>query len=149
MNKISNEERVRIFAAYWGAKCERNELLADNIGMMFFAQIVGFQHYLPECQLLLRDLSSITDEDAIEILKMDYGWEKEKTEYSQINNIETYGNRIIIRYAYKNKTSHGFGTRYFSDFNTKQTDFLRSKSYNIGYGSYSPQDLINNKIVKG
>lgn len=128
MTQIPQEELPRIFAVYWGSEHSRFVLCAT------FTNTIGpttHWDYLDGCQILLTPLDKITDEDAIEVAKIVYG---EASHYANIfegKELITASNTLI----------------QIADY-VEITDFLRSKSYNIGYGSYSPAQLIETGVVK-
>lgn len=77
-------------------------------------------------KLILTPLSKISDEDAVEVVKI---WYKGSEKISTISIDE--GKRIALSMCVPSEI----------------TDYLRSKSYNIGYGKYTAQDLITEGVV--
>lgn len=180
MNKISNEERESVFHAYHKAQVEckpYGETLRTEIGSIKGVQdglvnvkipkwqsITSIQY--DKCQLLLRNLSSITDEDAIEVARIivplmfvntKKGWIVSRyitvTGYLYVkihHHKKVWSVQIDVQLV--NFDVDGMEERCTRENDMKPVaviDFLRSKGYNIGYGSYSPQDLVNNNTVKG
>src|ERR1051325_2303015 len=77
-----------------------------------------------DCKLVLKPLSEISDEDAIEVAKM-YGGlciKVDKDGFLQV----VYKNNVCVTYFVVNNPLN---------IPTKLTDFLRSRGYDCGYGS--------------
>ena len=138
--KISNKERARIFAAYWGAEIQMKDTdkpyLPEKIGRMnnldecrvesiktstrgSIACIYSYR--IQHAKLILKPLSEISDEDAIEVSKV-YG-----------NNMPTKeeGMGIIKNCLYDYEESNEVTLHD----GMRVCDYLRSKSYDCGYGS--------------
>lgn len=156
--ELKNEERSSIFAAYWGAKIKHEHFdktftlykieLRDwfAVDLLDEELVIYRSRLISDCQLLLSPLSAISKAHIAEILKMDYGYKKD--EVTEIIKIQAYGNYgITVAYKFENGSTKGEGTRYFNEFNTKQTDQLREWGYNVGYGKYSPADLVSMGLV--
>lgn len=120
------EEKAKYFAQYWGQEClfsgrsEQKEPYKANYS--------GFQmldKYPEICYLQLKPLSSISDEDAIEVAMIESPDLKEShyKGFGQylINNLSTsiVNNKIAI------------------------ADFLRSRGYLLPYRDLSVEELIN------
>lgn len=90
--------------------------------------------HLDECQLLLKPLSKISDEDAIELIKI----EDKNCAYTHngepLSNIE-YGAKQGWVYIYSDEIDLGRKPIYFSEYtlSIEQADFLRSRSYNLPF----------------
>lgn len=111
------------------------------------------------CQLLLTPLSSITDEDAIEVAKIDLG----ALNGFEVIKVKRYNTSIEIDYRWisdneslnlKDGYSYsGWGMGFKPQTYSPQiTDYLRSKSYDCGYGSIpsllTAAIAINNEVKK-
>lgn len=77
--QLTTEDKARIFALYLGADCEVISVIPEMkpyIALGVFAVttpiISMFQDGVLDIKLLLKDLSDITEEDAIEIIKVDW-----------------------------------------------------------------------------
>lgn len=145
------KEKIRCFAAYWGAKVKvaSYEFEYDMCMLNSTSICVGqnkldvdMWYKLSDCALLLKPLSDISDEHAIEVAKM-FSW---FNYYGDIE-LEVYDN-IFGKKVVTNKKRIGKYESVCLDFdnlellNAHQIDYLRSESYNIGYAQYSPSDLV-------
>lgn len=132
---IPTKDKIQIFAAYWGANikhpCDRASF--KLLGLKTITDLVTENN----CQLILKPLSGISDEDAKEICGM-YGYEC--SNWGIFLGVSTLDNMVIKFEFYNHRVKIAMTIHAY--------DFIRSKGYNIGYGSYSPQDLIDAGIVK-
>ncbi len=160
---MTNEERCRIFAAYWGAKVAYMQQYNDPYTLAgltpYEVWIGGFSVGYDNCQLLLKPLNSISDEHAIEIYKMHNPYFSIK-DLIEINNYEdgwrmSYSGedfkmdiKIDCEKMEFEMIKWDEESGYTTTFNLQITDYLRNKGYNIGYAQYTPQQLIDLKIVK-
>ena len=141
--QITNEKRERIFASYLGAQIQMDDdegiikgtidgVHGDEVSIVpddgNESNIWGSITY---CQLLLKPLSAISDEDAIE-------W------YNLINPNNKSLSVLAISRVHKFINSVLNGKKQLSQ---KDVDFLRPKWYNCGYGQHSPQDLVDARVV--
>lgn len=110
-NTLTTEDKERIWGLYIGSKYKFPNGKNEEIITGVVCYNAAYGNY--DAKLILKDLSDITDEDAIEVANI-IGlkeWEEEdKLAYGKEYAME-YGNGIIYRVA----------------------DFLRSKSYMIPY----------------
>jgi len=132
------EELPRIFAAYWGAEVTgffNSEFVTGFLNSGFvdadFIKSASRAH-----QLLLKNLADISDEDAKEIAEM-LGYDCSK--WGQIRKAYIIGSTLKLIFE-----NHVIKCSLCIPI----IDFLRSKSYNCGYGIYSPQDLVDAGVVK-
>ncbi len=148
--EITNEERARIAHAYWDVKVQvigQDEIFTmDGIVQMFGSPHITFAprgleaNELDNCQLLLKNLQSISDEDAIEVAKIATAWDC--TSPLPVEDVELWIDEVF-------SGNCALTADYVNGRHMQQlTDFLRSKSYNIGYGSYSPAELVEAGLVK-
>ena len=130
-NEITNEFRAACFAAYWGANtisapygAQPKRMLQGKISATntIFIDIKypewQSQHpiILSDCKLILTPLSEISDEDAIEVAKMNFHGH---TEYPQIDL-----GRALVRKLNKH---------IYCENPIQIIDFLRSRSYDCGF----------------
>lgn len=145
MTEITNEELKRIFSAHIDCNvstCEGVFKLHGISGSMLCAEVsheqYGYYEY-SRSQLILKPLSAISDEDILAVANILY---------------DGVSDRIAnkIGYMYQLAASKEFAQKLMETSLTglKQTqliDLLRAKGYNMGYGKYTPQDLIDAGIV--
>lgn len=133
---------AKIAASYFGAEVRcapyggppDRKIIGTMIGLnndgihVKFPEWQSHQHQVAigVCQLILTPLGEISDEDAMEVVKI---WYKGSEKISTISIDE--GKRIALSMCVPSEI----------------TDYLRSKSYNIGYGKYTAQDLVNEGVV--
>ncbi len=129
---ITNETRAKIFALYLVCDiCYENsttdDIIVDKLnGVMFDYCIEGeitvslpmLDAPIQDCQLILTPLSEITDEDAIEVAKM--------------NNL-LYRKAISGRNEGIDKQAIAFGKRMAREADFATGDFLRSRGYMLPY----------------
>lgn len=127
--QITNEMRCRIFAAYWGSKVKAIHAAFVN-GEKIFKYLELTDHsvsdgcnwfMLDNCQLILSDLSEITDEHAAELGKI-FGYSG-----SGLSNCAHWGRYWI------NTQKSGNGWAYRKAI--AAVDKLRELGYDCGYGS--------------
>ena len=131
---ITNEERARIFAAYWGAEVFYEYNYDGKHQSTSSVLSVLMDNDDAKGQLLLKDLSQISDEDAIEVAKIIGCKQCGKDGISELIP--------HLLYVMRN------GDLIKGEVMVKVIDYLRSNSYNLGFGKYSAQDLIDAGIVK-
>jgi len=130
---ITNEERARIFAAYYDAPVyyqyyyggEPKERIPVLSVLMDNDEGVG--------KLILKPLEQITDKDAMDVAKMCGGTSVRVD--GNFMQIIKYGSLLIVYYILN------------GNIPVWLIDKLRKMNYNIGYGSHSAQDLIDLGIV--
>jgi len=166
--KISNEERKLIFHAYSQAQVKYNDDIFNNItlGIGGYTLVSDDGDHringkwtnpiLP--QLLLKPLSAISQVEAVEVAKIINRGSKYSfnvvyvPDYTPCHNYVTNEDFQvrIIRICDDKGGQHGYIVVDMAEsgFNKIDAiDYLRSKSYNIGYGQHSPSDLISSGIV--
>jgi hypothetical protein len=140
--------KERIFALYWrqpiaqDSKYEESPLCEVN---QPFIGCCNFYH------LVLKPLSSITDEDAIEYLKFSKQWEPDFELYRIRRDYGINSPDIKVRRLYREKelkiNEDGYWYwNYFPDL--KYCDFFRSKGYALPYMNYSIDELVNEGVFK-
>lgn len=159
MEQIANEMRCRIFAAYWGANC--NQVMgatgkiiriSDLSVTVEFGENKTSSCELRDCKLILKPLSSISDEDAIEVAKillpnyfanMQKGWLVSRDyavtgyPYIKVHHPKKVSS-VQIDPKLVNFDIDGMEDRETGSHDMKPAatiDYLRSKSYDCGYGS--------------
>lgn len=144
----SNEFLAIVFSAYWGAEVFYNgtarEVFGVNAnGLSLFTETDEFEYAeCGNCQLLLTPLSDISDEDAIEVAKI----EDKNIKYRHRGKAIEITNYFFIKSNLEDKVFIGidrFYKEYYfgysplplsaSLYTVEQTDYLRSKSYDCGY----------------
>lgn len=153
--EITNEIKAKIFALYIGCYAYVKHQELENF--YFNDKIIGisykksfdkwgiktsksiYDYPISDCQLILKPLSAITDEDAIEVLFIG-----EQDESREIIKVKRYDKGISIEYRFINKkpelnNSNGYCYSevgmVFSAFNLGilEIDYLRSKGYMLPY----------------
>ena len=124
------ENKAKFFALYWGVKCLRNELLNDQIPP--HKVDCGNCKGLPQQYLQLKPLFKITDEDAVEILKM--------------------LNIVSENHCYWKNAIKEIGICHTLDVLLSDTnlcfqvlDYLRSRGYLVGWMGLTPDEIIERK----
>lgn len=131
--------------------CGENGFRIINVFNEEHRVYTGFVH--PEnVKLVLKSLEQITDEDAIEVAKMlIYGViiDNPTVEVSLTGKrVWTGGCGVaVIGDGNLYWTNNQFNLASVAVQHLKSFDYLRSKGYNIGYGSHSAQDLIDAGVV--
>lgn len=133
--EITNEMRARIFAAYWGAEIT----IGDNGNVYPLVQLNGnavcvgknklkvdMWWKIGHCRLILKPLSDISDEDAIYLFNI------------------VFPN---MKHDKQSKINWGKYTVALSD-KKHPVDYLRSKGYDLGYGSIPSLIAANVAINK-
>lgn len=138
MKEITREIKKQIFALYWSQKVlhipddevEYMEATPLTINDSF----MGLNKSIDLGYLLLNPLSSITDEDAIEVAII----------CGRANTSVGYAKEFITSYFEKNvATTTIYNYQYF-----KSIDFLRSKGYALPYLNLSVDDLVQAAVFK-
>ena len=163
MIQIKQEELPRIFAAYWGAEVTgffNSEFVTGFFNSGFvdadFIKSASRAH-----QILLKNLSHISDEDIHELVHLRHVHTFALKYVSiDIYNIIRLNDKIEVYFHTEPKsptitlTSIKLNSKLLTQM---EVDFLRSStrpdgtlkpSYNCGYGIYSPQDLVDAGVVK-
>ncbi len=148
METITNEERLQIFHAYNGAKVlhtEYGDRPIIGISSNGYIQLGGANHTYSvsnsDCQLLLKNLQSISDVDARLCASI--------LEYSreQLNTFDT-GEFLLHLEDIMNVNGGLYSDCVSGKILISLFDTLRSLGYNIGHGKYSPAELVEARIVK-
>lgn len=126
--EITNEIKAKIFAQYLGQKVYRNEFYD--------------KHSLPSCKvnvaclenlennnsyLQLKSLTSMHDEDAIEVAKMQANMSIDLTKEENVIDAINYTKKVTIHYT---------------SFNWKSYQYLQSKGYDM------PHYLLDGKTLQ-
>jgi hypothetical protein len=132
--EAERNEKARFMAQYWGQKVmyyyshDNNKLYQEDIS--HYIRIGSIKH----CHLLLAPLSAITDEDAIEVVRLTYG--------KNLNGgISTATQSIVCCNV---KTDNGSRRRYISkdNLNRRAYQYLQSKGYALPFRDKSVEQLI-------
>lgn len=158
MREITQEIKEKIFALYWGQDVffHPEEWLTTMRSIVEGLQDGTFEGDMSKCHLILKSLSSISDEDAIECCLMN--WEVNHSTI-KIQKIKRYDKEIIIDFAFIHEDSRlnledgyhytetgmGFTEKGLT---LKQTDFLRSKGYALPAYDFSVDELVSSGIFK-
>ncbi len=139
--EINKEIKARIFAQYYGVKV----MYVGGVGLVEVGN-GGWNLKHPDFFLQLKPLSSISDEDAFECLKI-------KNKYSnsmpfvkiKLKERHNYSIQFICSY---HKFSDNVEFLNLYDFTVPVYQYLQSKSYALPYMEYSVEDLIKAGIYK-
>lgn len=136
MKQITPETKARIFSCYWGCEYVNKHGIESTIGgHAFMSEVIeGKSH------LLVKHLSSITDESAKVILQM------HEPTYDFSNVTKRTKNNLHIYYE-----SGRFGGTYdvyVKDLSIDQADYLRSKGYALPAFGYSVDELVEAGVFK-
>jgi hypothetical protein len=123
MNQLTKEERAKIYSLYYGADCYHytgwRDGATEKITAKHIAMIEdGGSKY---SQLILKDLSEITDEDALNVAKTHYENREEMIAASPQRYIKNVKEHVLTPIEV---------LPYYI------TDFLRSKSYALPYNGH-------------
>lgn len=161
--KLSKEEIARVFQLYGlGSKCYFDNKIY-NIYSFTEKYVKAYpvndlerknMFYYSQCKLLLKPLSSITDEDAIEVAKiadiLPWNWfEYKKYSVDKIDHPNDGTEIRVLDYSVRITNAGGI---YFYDYSRPNTaiaipgiadaiDFLRSKGYALPYKGKSLFEL--------
>lgn len=139
--EISNETKAKIFAQYFGAKCEHLVFTIERVWEdrgefnmdCDLIELCMDDTEAYKTTLLLKPLSSITDEDAIEVAKII----KCKWCGSNVSEIKPHLSYLL------NENASIKGSIIFHLF-----QYLQSKGYALPYLNYSVEDLVKAGIYK-
>lgn len=125
------ENKAKFFAQYYGLKCCN---YYDFLKRKRTCHVNGFSsHRIYESYLELKPLSSITDEDAIKVARLNPSVEKD-------GFLIGMSSERAIRFAKNNI--------YFLQYKTETADYLRSKGYALPYMGLSVENQIEYGWVK-
>jgi hypothetical protein len=146
MNKTSNLEqnpplqqtavKCRFFAQYWGTKT----LYVGGVGLVEIGT-GGWNLKHPDFFLELKRLSAISNEDAIEVAKLNksINWNNDKTPEVWLNSFQdtvvSNGRGLIDKYGQTIVTNLDY-------LNFEQVDLLRSKGYCLPFMGLSVLKLV-------
>jgi len=122
--KPSSEEKARFFAQYWDQLILIDTLIAVN-GVKKVNATWNFKH--SAFCLLLKPLSSITDDDAIEVAK----------QMAYDDNLDINGKSQVIHWEANWKL-----------IPLISSDYLRSKGYALPWNGHSVEEMIQFGWVK-
>jgi len=140
----------------------------DTINIMLPDNSISVAHFVSDCALLLKPLLQISDEHMVEVariaLEKDKDWvplrvDRYPDSYNEvvvrvepdITDPETIITMVIrfwehnssINWIWEHQKANmtGVEKRHLPNYGAV-IDYLRTKSYNIGYAQYSPADLL-------
>lgn len=132
-NKLSNEEIARVFSMYWGAEISINTSLVkkriiNGAGFNAIGELLiitndgnfGITHW--GIKLLLTPLSKLTDEDAIEVAKMETD--------SIIEEIKDKTSKHF-KFGYMSDDGYQICHVFYSQLNANQFQYLIGKGYAV------------------
>jgi hypothetical protein len=137
---LTNEEKAKVFGLYIGCSYRYYNKTAVIDGLVI-SDIEDNDH-AGNPQLILTDLSDITDEDAIEVARILDTWLVEEMEHELVREkMGTIGEMITIRGASDHSRyvkfympmGHIFCSENENTGNPEAIDFLRSRSYHLPY----------------
>lgn len=129
------ENKLRFSAQYWGQQVMTNEVL-DSIHILTYVTNVNIDK--EEYYLLLKPLSSITDEDAIEVSNI-----------LGINNeAMVHHGRLFVDRILGKRAGNSQDNCYLTYTSLHCCDYLRSKGYALPYMGTSIDDLISAAWIK-
>ena len=130
---VQTDVKCRFFAQYWGQPVQRYE--NNN----YIKVVNGFieTSLLDKDYLLLKPLSKITNEEAIECAKM-FNW------LQVSENPELWNHPVTKEKVVKMNDNWKYGICILSieKLNIQQIDYLRSKGYALPFMQYSVDELV-------
>lgn len=130
MKQITPEIKARVFALYWGQKIAKAEVSDGDDRMSKIGGIYSIQHFAERGWFVqVKSLSSITDEDAIEVAKIEDNFEdplrRGKALIRDFNHILWHQERW-----------------------SEITDYLRSKGYALPAYGFNVDELVEAGVFK-
>jgi hypothetical protein len=158
--EINNENKAKFFALYWGQKVFEWKYPEHAVSFGIVKPVSGFIENFAQCGWLnLKPLSQISDEDAIDFLKI--LWSKSTITDCRIDRVDRDGSvwsRICsVDYDYKNSKGQiycNIDNNGFSYLNSNQdtviklADFLRSRGYALPWMGLTVDELVKAGWVK-
>jgi len=120
MNTLEN--KAKFFALYWNQRVLIRNINNPQYDDKIILSAYNYDGWLDKSVVELKSLSSISDEDAIEIAKL-YGWDLKKPYVKLTDQIETIRRKLllfdegkinIIWNVYLFLISKGYAVRYFN-----------------------------------
>ncbi len=139
---ITNEIKARVFAQYMPNTILINGEESNFVSINRSGRINRSEHNPDACQLILKPLSAITDEDAIRCSKYS-GWDLEITSDSSRQSCIDCGKRVAGEYQRNYSKACINGTEWLQIY-----QYLQSKGYALPYMEYSVEDLVKAGIYK-
>lgn len=124
----NNEFLVRCFAAYWGASIELDHYPEGRTTLTHRVALMYKNEYLfgRNPQLLLSPLSEISDEDAIEVMRL-LGYTENSMDETSRDMLYEHLENIF------SENDGNYADPVSGNTFTQIIDYLRSKSYDCGY----------------
>lgn len=145
--EMTLENKEKFFVQYWGQKIynEEGHWNGEPVNANSMAILNGIYTEIQQPYILLKSLSLITDEDAIEIAMLGYG--KEVPYYTLAGHAEQ-GKEILNIYSNKStKKRYSHWSNLYMAL-PEITDYLRSKGYALPYMGLSVENQIEYGWVK-
>lgn len=136
----NSQNKQRFFANYWG----QNILLPDELLIDMPTTVENISSLGEDERLLLKSLSAISDEDAIEVAKLTYAMPHPNgTDFTVYLN--QFGKKVV-------SWGDSFSQKYLAEIDTKtdiynslQADYLRSKGYLLPFMDLSTEQILEYK----
>jgi hypothetical protein len=138
---------MKFYAQYYGQKIIHTSLSPHpDIRQTIDADKFRIPHQILNSRLELKSISDISDEEAIELIRLGSDVHKKCI----ITRKEKSGISFSSEYDYsKRRRNHGYFLNYLSchAMNTHQIDYLRSKGYAVPFMECSIDDLIKSDYI--
>ena len=125
--ELNNENKAKFFALYWGQDWLTCPVLGDR-GHIYSNTMKDDQ--IKDRWLTLKPLSSISDEDAIEVAKMVFG--------------DRFSSHLIIGQSY----AHWLNKNPLYALDWKVVDYFRSKGYALPWLGLSVEEMVDAGWIK-
>ena len=151
--KNTLDNKAKFFAQYWGVKTDNSGAYSHIDGMVLQA----IQFGIGDCAIELRPLSSITDEEAIEVAKIfhrysnsieyniDYKTNTFREKFAQLYWMEDNERRVVINFCYDG-TFHAVQAN--NETFLKAFQYIQFKGFALPYHNLSVEQLIEYGWVK-
>lgn len=134
--EINNENKARFFALYWG----QNLLMDEELSQVEVCNQIDFEW--EQWKLSLKPLSSISDEDAIEVAKI-YG-----TFYDTKEDLEDVKDHVILALIEDDEEAYNMWDHVGFQVMSYVIDYLRSKGYALPWMGLSVEELVEAGWIK-
>lgn len=137
--EINNENKAKFFAQYWGQRlidCNRYAVPVALTSILVSMPSTDFESIIEQSKILLKPLSSISDEDANELYKILHPKDNYATEYQIKEAISWLQDEFGI-----STIKHKWDCIHASDY-------LRSKGYALPYFGLSVEEMVEAGWIK-
>lgn len=141
--KLTDQELLKnkFIGLYVGSEIT-NVLTDKTVTTTFYGELLQCNSTDNDIRLYLTPLSKISDEDALEVAKLNHWMHLSNNPKIYING---FGDKVV-------KTSESYQYGHFvinkDNLNANHFDFLRSKGYALPYMGITVEDQIKNKWIK-